>query len=76
LESANEELLHYDINEQFKKAGEYKESNFLFLEEKRQSATHPQAVYTSRLLNPFTKDLPKYDLNSECLDCEIIYIKQ
>ena len=26
-----------------------------------QSTTHPQAIYTSRLLNPFTKDLPRYD---------------
>ncbi|UZO05092.1 uncharacterized protein OCT59_025453 [Rhizophagus irregularis] len=83
LKSEKDELLSFDINEQFEKAEEYKESNFLFLEEKRQSATHPQAVYTSRLLNPFTKDLPKYDLNSECLDCELfissnnfIYYKQ
>ena len=22
---------------------------------------HPQAIYKSRLLNPFVKDLPKYD---------------
>jgi serine/threonine protein kinase len=34
--------------------------------ENRQITTHPQAIYTSRLLNPFTKDL-----NSECLDCKI-----
>ncbi|CAB4440688.1 unnamed protein product [Rhizophagus irregularis] len=34
--------------------------------EDRQVNTHPQAIYTSRLLNPFTKDL-----NSECLDCAI-----
>uniref|UniRef100_U9TR83 Serine-threonine/tyrosine-protein kinase catalytic domain-containing protein n=1 Tax=Rhizophagus irregularis (strain DAOM 181602 / DAOM 197198 / MUCL 43194) TaxID=747089 RepID=U9TR83_RHIID len=26
-----------------------------------QLTTHPKACYTSRLLNPFTKDLPKYD---------------
>jgi hypothetical protein len=38
--------------------------------ENNQSATHPQAIYTSRLLNPFTKDLLKYE-NSECLDCVI-----
>ncbi|RIA85510.1 hypothetical protein C1645_741528 [Glomus cerebriforme] len=37
-----------------------------------QLTTHPQAIYTSRILNPFTKDLPKYnDNNTECLDCEI-----
>ncbi|CAB5367037.1 unnamed protein product [Rhizophagus irregularis] len=32
----------------------------------RQVNIHSQAIYTSRLLNPFTKDL-----NSECLDCAI-----
>jgi serine/threonine protein kinase len=68
------EQQHYDIEKQFKKAEKYKELNFLCLEEKRQSKTHSQAVYTSRLLNPFTKDLPKYDLNSECLDCGITNI--
>ncbi|CAB4412351.1 unnamed protein product [Rhizophagus irregularis] len=56
---------HYDIEKQFKKAEEYKKT---FFEERRQSITHPQAVYTSQLLNSFTNDLPKY---SECLDCEI-----
>ncbi|GBB96891.1 hypothetical protein RclHR1_28650001 [Rhizophagus clarus] len=35
--------------------------------ENNQPVTHSQAIYTSRLLNPFTKDL-----NSECLDCAII----
>uniref|UniRef100_U9SW35 Protein kinase domain-containing protein n=1 Tax=Rhizophagus irregularis (strain DAOM 181602 / DAOM 197198 / MUCL 43194) TaxID=747089 RepID=U9SW35_RHIID len=39
----------------------------------RQVNTHPQAIYTSRLLNPFTENLPKYiDDNSECLDCAIL----
>ncbi|CAB5377550.1 unnamed protein product [Rhizophagus irregularis] len=42
------------------------------LKEDRQITTHPQAIYTSRLLNPFTENLPKYnDGHSECLDCEI-----
>ncbi|CAB5352775.1 unnamed protein product [Rhizophagus irregularis] len=59
---------HYDIEKQFKKAEEYKESNTILLEERRQSPTHPQAVYTSQLLNSYTIDLPKY---SECLECEI-----
>ncbi|UZO11842.1 uncharacterized protein OCT59_003398 [Rhizophagus irregularis] len=31
-------------------------------------ATHPQAIYTSKLLNPFTEDLPEYNDNSQCLD--------
>ncbi|GBB97037.1 hypothetical protein RclHR1_00290035 [Rhizophagus clarus] len=35
--------------------------------ENNQPITHSQAIYTSRLLNPFTKDL-----NSACLDCAII----
>ncbi|UZO03348.1 uncharacterized protein OCT59_023755 [Rhizophagus irregularis] len=41
--------------------------------ENNQSSTHSQAIYTSRLLNPFTKNLPHYDENkiSDCLDCAI-----
>ncbi|UZO00431.1 uncharacterized protein OCT59_011565 [Rhizophagus irregularis] len=68
------EQQHYDIEKQFKKADEYKESNFLILEEKKQSVTHhPQAFYTSQLLNPYTKNLSKYYYNysDECSDCEI-----
>jgi serine/threonine protein kinase len=34
-----------------------------------QITTHPQAVYTSRLLNSFTENLPKNDSYSDCLDC-------
>ncbi|UZO22921.1 uncharacterized protein OCT59_015269 [Rhizophagus irregularis] len=56
---------HYEIEKQFKEAEEYSKENPLFIED-IQSTTHPQAIYTSRLLNHFTKDLP-----SECLDCEI-----
>ncbi|CAB5354861.1 unnamed protein product [Rhizophagus irregularis] len=59
------EQQHYEIEKQFKEAEEYSKENPLFIED-IQSATHPQAIYTSRLLNHFTKDLP-----SECLDCEI-----
>src|SRR4051794_17742351 len=40
-------------------------------EKSRQSITHSQAIYTSRLLNPFTKILSEYD-NSKCLNCAII----
>ncbi|CAB5392210.1 unnamed protein product [Rhizophagus irregularis] len=68
------EQQHYDIEKQFKKADEYKESNFLILEEKKQSVTHhPQAFYTSQLLNPYTKNLSRYYYNysDECSDCEI-----
>src|ERR1043166_7179007 len=61
----------------FQHAEEYRKNNFLPIENNR-SITHPQATYISRLLNPFTKDLPNYDDNihnnafhSDCLDCEI-----
>ena len=37
-----------------------------FLDRSRQ---HPQAIYSSRLLNPYIKDLGTEC--SECLDCEI-----
>ncbi|CAB4373530.1 unnamed protein product [Rhizophagus irregularis] len=58
-----------EIGMQFKKAEEYREANFISTEN-YQIATHSQAIYTSRLLNPFTKDLPKCndDDNSQCLD--------
>jgi len=43
--------------------------NLHLSEENRQITTHSQAIYTSRLLTPFTKGLPKYnDDNSECLN--------
>ncbi|GBC01918.1 hypothetical protein RclHR1_04390003 [Rhizophagus clarus] len=64
---------HYDIEMQFKKAEEYRKSNFPSLEKRRKLTTHPQAIYTSRLLNSFTKDLPKYE-HSECFDCEIKFV--
>ncbi|UZO22919.1 uncharacterized protein OCT59_015267 [Rhizophagus irregularis] len=59
------EQQHYEIEKQFKEAEEYSKDNPLFIKD-IQSTTHPQAIYTSRLLNHFTKDLL-----SECLDCEI-----
>ncbi|RIA89656.1 kinase-like domain-containing protein [Glomus cerebriforme] len=62
--------LNDEIKRQFKKAEEYRKVNLTFTKN-NQSATHPQAVYISRLLNPFTKRLPKYDDHSECLDCSI-----
>jgi len=46
-----------EIIKQFKEAEEYRKANL----ENNQSTAHPQAYYTSRLLNPFTKNLPKYD---------------
>ncbi|CAB4379845.1 unnamed protein product [Rhizophagus irregularis] len=54
---------------QFKEAEEYRKANLTSIEN-YQTATHSQAIYTSRLLNPITKDLPKNDddYNSQCLD--------
>jgi serine/threonine protein kinase len=45
------------IKKQFKEAEEYKRSRTSFDE----IITHPQAIYTSRLLNLFTKNLQKHD---------------
>ncbi|UZO17113.1 uncharacterized protein OCT59_008474 [Rhizophagus irregularis] len=54
---------------QFEEAEEYRKANLTSIEN-YQTATHPQAIYTSRLLNPITKDLPKNDddYNSQSLD--------
>ncbi|EXX65847.1 Rad53p [Rhizophagus irregularis DAOM 197198w] len=64
-------LCNYEIEKQFKKAETYRRNNLSFFKYSQLDSTHPQAIYTSRLLNPFTKDLEKYD-KSECLECEII----
>ncbi|PKK63425.1 hypothetical protein RhiirC2_140264, partial [Rhizophagus irregularis] len=50
------EQQHYEIEKQFKEADEYRKANPLLIK-----TTHPQAIYTSRLLNPFTGDLPEDD---------------
>jgi serine/threonine protein kinase len=55
---------------EIEKAEDYRNKNLSSLIENRQTTTHSQAIYTSRLLDSFTKDLPKY-CNSECLDCAI-----
>ena len=60
-----------EISEQFKEAEKYRLNNNNGVNQSNKSTTHHQAIYTSRLLNPFTKDLPKYADNTECLDCEI-----
>ena len=51
-----------DTIEQFIKAHRYKIANLPDIKN-NQITTHPQAVYTSQLLNPYIKDLPKYDDN-------------
>src|SRR6266496_349660 len=45
---------------QFKEADDYRKANPLSIEN-TQLITHSQAHYTSRLLNSYTKNLPKYD---------------
>ncbi|RIA85661.1 kinase-like domain-containing protein [Glomus cerebriforme] len=52
---------HHEIEKQFKKAEECRKSHLSLSDENERLTTHPQAIYTSRLLNPFSKDLPKYD---------------
>ncbi|CAB5380281.1 unnamed protein product [Rhizophagus irregularis] len=57
-----------EIKKQIKKADEYhRRTNFLFTGNSQ--SIHPQACYTSRLLNQFTKNLSKDD--TDCLDCRL-----
>ncbi|CAB4375180.1 unnamed protein product [Rhizophagus irregularis] len=55
------EQQHYEIEKQFKEAEKYRESHLTSFDENKRLVTHPHAIYTSRLLNPFTKNIPKYD---------------
>ncbi|CAB5388538.1 unnamed protein product [Rhizophagus irregularis] len=60
-----------EIDDQFKKAEEYR-IGYLSFEEDNQSDTHPQAIFIARLLNSFTDELPEFDDDkSEALDCKI-----
>ncbi|CAB4431945.1 unnamed protein product [Rhizophagus irregularis] len=62
-----------EIVEQIEKAVEYRKANLLSIENNQSTtSTHPLAYYTSRLLNPFTKDLPKYDSNINNSTIEVI----
>ncbi|RGB35686.1 kinase-like domain-containing protein [Rhizophagus diaphanus] len=47
---------HYEIEEKFKDTQEYRKENLLSIKNNK-STTHTQAIYTSRLLNPFTKNI-------------------
>ncbi|GES95351.1 kinase-like domain-containing protein [Rhizophagus clarus] len=47
---------HYEIENQFKETQESRKASFLLIKNNK-STTHTQAIYTSRLLNPFTKSL-------------------
>ncbi|GET04837.1 kinase-like domain-containing protein [Rhizophagus clarus] len=53
--SLQKEQEEYEIKKQFKEAQEYKKSRPMSFED------HPQAIYTSRLLNNYTQDLLKYE---------------
>jgi hypothetical protein len=44
-----------EIKKQFQEAEKYRSTH-----RNIKSIIHPQVIYTSRLLNPFTKDLPEY----------------
>ncbi|UZO16702.1 uncharacterized protein OCT59_008082 [Rhizophagus irregularis] len=50
-----------EIKKQFQESEKYRSIN-----KNGKPPIHPQAIYTSRLLNPFTEDL-----DNECLDCKI-----
>ncbi|GET64903.1 kinase-like domain-containing protein [Rhizophagus irregularis DAOM 181602=DAOM 197198] len=54
--------IHHEIEKQFNETQEYRKENFLSIKN-NQLTTHTQAIYTSRLLNPFTKNLLKYNDN-------------
>jgi serine/threonine protein kinase len=47
---------HYEIEGQFRETQEHRKENFLSIKDNK-LATHEQAIYSSRLLNPFTKNL-------------------
>ncbi|GBC42912.2 kinase-like domain-containing protein [Rhizophagus irregularis DAOM 181602=DAOM 197198] len=53
-----------EIKKQFQESEKYRSIN-----KNGKPPIHPQAIYTSRLLNPFTEDLDNN--TAECLDCKI-----
>ena len=54
--SIEKEQQYHEIKKQFEEAEEYRKANTLSVDNNRPT-THPQAIYTSRLLNSYTKDL-------------------
>ncbi|RGB41543.1 kinase-like domain-containing protein [Rhizophagus diaphanus] len=52
---------NYETKKEFDEAEEYRKANLSSVKN-NPSTTHPQAIYTSRLLNSYTKDIPKYDV--------------
>ncbi|CAB5382903.1 unnamed protein product [Rhizophagus irregularis] len=65
------EQIHHETETQFNETQEYRKENFLSIKN-NQSTTHTQAIYTSRLLNSFTKNLSKYEDNFNNSTVEII----
>ena len=59
-----------EIDKQFNEAEKYRKANLLIVENNQQT-THPQAIYTSRLLNSFTRDLPICNDNTDNNTAEI-----
>ncbi|EXX65131.1 Ste20p [Rhizophagus irregularis DAOM 197198w] len=67
--NASEDMIEDEkIGKQFEEAEEYRKANLLSVKNSKLTTQHPQAYYTSRLLNPFTKDLSN---DTDCLDCMI-----
>ncbi|GES95292.1 kinase-like domain-containing protein [Rhizophagus clarus] len=54
------EQQHYEIEKQFNETQECRKKSLLSVKNS-QLTIHPQAVYTSRLLNPFIENLSKYN---------------
>jgi hypothetical protein len=52
----------YEIHQQFERTQEYRKENVLSIKN-NQLDTHEQAIYISRLLNPFTKNLDDINYN-------------
>ncbi|CAB4414797.1 unnamed protein product [Rhizophagus irregularis] len=54
-------ILNYETKREFDEAEEYRKANLSSVKN-NPLTTHPQAIYTSRLLHSYTKDIPKYDV--------------
>ncbi|CAB5364686.1 unnamed protein product [Rhizophagus irregularis] len=60
--NASEDMIEDEkIGKQFEEAEEYRKANLLSIKNSKLTTQNSQACYTSRLLNPFTEDLSKYD---------------
>jgi serine/threonine protein kinase len=57
VESINAILLDLDKGKMYSELGEAEKHFFKKYKENKQLTTHPQAIYTSRLLNPYTEGL-------------------